>query len=233
MSSVEMEVRQALLAMQDLGYREFHSRLIPGVDPEKIIGVRTPALRKYAKEFGKTENAAEFLKTLPHASYEENNLHGFLIEGMKDYDTCVAYLDAFLPWVNNWATCDMISPGIFKKNREKLVGKIREWVVSGHTYTIRFGIGMLMSLYLDEDFAPEYPELVASVTSGEYYVNMMIAWYFATALAKQYEAVLTYLLERRLCVWVHNKTIQKAVESNRISKDIKQYLRMLRIRDQG
>ena len=233
MSSVEMEVRQALLAMQDLGYREFHSRLIPGVDPEKIIGVRTPALRKYAKEFGKTENAAEFLNTLPHASYEENNLHGFLIEGMKDYDTCVAYLDAFLPWVDNWATCDMISPGIFKKNREKLVGKIREWIVSGHTYTIRFGIGMLMSLYLDEDFAPEYPELVASVISGEYYVNMMIAWYFATALAKQYEAVLPYLLERRQCVWVHNKTIQKAVESNRISKDIKQYLRTLRIREQS
>ena len=152
---------------------------------------------------------------------------------MKDYDTCVAYLDAFLPWVDNWATCDMISPGIFKKNREKLVGKIREWIVSGHTYTIRFGIGMLMSLYLDEDFAPEYPELVASVISGEYYVNMMIAWYFATALAKQYEAVLPYLLERRLCVWVHNKTIQKAVESNRISKDIKQYLRTLRIREQS
>lgn len=232
MSSVEAEVREALYALGDPEYKKFHSGLIPNIAPERIIGVRTPALRKFAKEFAKSEHVAEFLQALPHASYEENNLHGFLIEGMKEYDTCIAALNAFLPWVDNWATCDMVSPKVFKKNREKLIGQIRIWMASDHTYTIRFGIGMLMRLYLDDGvFTAQYPQMVADIRSQEYYVNMMIAWYFATALAKQYETVLPYVEERRLPVWVHNKTIQKAVESSRITKEAKAYLRSLRIKE--
>lgn len=229
-AAVEEAVREALYALQDLEYRDFQSRLIPNIDKETVIGVRTPALRKFAKQFGKTSEAAAFMQTLPHACYEENNLHGFLIEGIKDYDTCIACLDAFLPWVDNWATCDLMSPGVCKKHLPELLTPIGRWIASGHTYTVRFGIGMLMRFYLDEAFRPEYPEMVAGIRSGEYYVNMMIAWYFATALAKQYDAVLPYLTERRLADWTHNKTIQKAVESYRITKEQKAFLRTLRVK---
>lgn len=233
MLPVEIKVREALYALQDREYQAFHSKLIPNVDPRTVIGVRTPALRKFAKEFGKTEDAAEFLKALPHGCYEENNLHGFLIEGIKEYDTCVAYLEAFLPYVDNWATCDMMAPKVLGKHTDRLMGRIERWISSQHTYTIRFGIGMLMRFYLDENFDPACPAMVAGVQSEEYYVNMMIAWYFATALARQYDAVLPYLTEQRLSPWVHNKTIQKAVESRRIDREVKSYLRTLRIGKQG
>lgn len=223
-------IQKELFAMQDLQYREFHSRLMPMVEKERIIGVRTPELRKYAGKLGKRQEAEDFLAQLPHFYYEENNLHGFLIEKCKDYDRCVVLLDAFLPYIDNWATCDMVRPKVLKQDLPALFEKIREWTASGQTYTIRYGIGLLMQFYLEEAFSPEYPELVSGIRSEEYYVNMMIAWYFATALAKQPEAILPYLEERRLPEWVHRKTIQKAIESNRITREQKAYLRTLRVR---
>ena len=229
--NTEEYVREKLFEMQDLGYRDFQSKLMPNIDKENIIGVRTPELRKFAKEFSKTPEALEFTKLLPHRYYEENNLHGFIIETVKDFDDCIAAIDAFLPYVDNWATCDLMSPKVFTKNKEKLFVKIKEWLASEKTYTIRFGIEMLMSHYLDEDFSPEYLEKVSKLRSDEYYVNMMIAWYFATALAKQYDAALPYITEKRLAVWVHNKTIQKAVESYRITDEQKAFLKQLKIKE--
>ena len=227
--AVIIQVQQELSAMQDEAYREFHSRLIPNIAPERIIGVRTPQLRSYAKQFAKREEAADFLQQLPHTYYEENNLHAFLIEQIKDYDTCVAEWNRFLPYVDNWATCDMPMPKVFKKHLPELLLQIRQWMDSGETYTVRFGIGMLMRLYLEpETFSPEYPVWVSQVHSDEYYVNMMVAWYFSTALAKQWESVIPYIEERRLSQWCHNKSIQKAVESNRITPEQKDYLRGLR-----
>ncbi len=223
-------VRGRLFELQDLAYRDFHAKLIPTVDQEKVIGVRTPALRKFAKEFGKSEEAGEFMKVLPHDYYEENNLHGFLIEGFKDYEQCICALDAFLPYVDNWATCDMMAPKVFKKHLPELEHKIDEWMASEHAYTVRYGIGMLMRFYLDEEFRVEYLAKAAAVESEEYYVKMMIAWYFATALAKQYEAALPFIEERRLEKWTHNKAIQKAVESNRITAEQKKYLRTWKIK---
>ncbi len=223
-------VRGRLFELQDLAYRDFHAKLIPTVDQEKVIGVRTPALRKFAKEFGKSEEAGEFMKVLPHDYYEENNLHGFLIEGFKDYEQCICALDAFLPYVDNWATCDIMAPKVFKKHLPELEHKIDEWMVSEHAYTVRYGIGMLMRFYLDEEFRVEYLAKAAAVESEEYYVKMMIAWYFATALAKQYEAALPFIEERRLEKWTHNKAIQKAVESNRITAEQKKYLRTWKIK---
>lgn len=230
MSNERDYIQQRLFDLQDLEYRAFHSKLMPTVDPAKIIGVRTPALRKLAKEIAKTSEAKPFLQTLPHEYYEENNLHAFLVEGMKDYDECIAAVNAFLPYVDNWATCDMMSPKCFKKHLAELLDSIKIWIASDWTYTIRFGIGMLMKFYLDDEFDPAYPEMVAAVRSEEYYVNMMIAWYFATALAKQYDAILPFIEERRLDVWTHNKAIQKAVESYRITKEQKEYLKSLKIR---
>ena len=227
------QVQKELFEMQDKGYREFHSKLIPNIDPARIIGVRTPQLRSYAKQFGKRPEAGAFLRQLPHTYYEENNLHAFLIEQIKDYDSCVAEWNRFLPYVDNWATCDMPSPKVFKKHLPELLTQIRQWMNSGETYTVRFGIGMLMRLYLEpESFSPEYPKWVAAVRSDEYYVNMMVAWYFATALAKQWEAVILYIKERRLSQWCHNKSIQKAVESHRITLEQKNYLRSLRWKDE-
>lgn len=214
-----------LFELQDLEYRDFHAKLMPTVDKEKVIGVRTPALRKFAREFGKSEEAGEFMKVLPHDYYEENNLHGFLIEGIKDYEQCICALDAFLPYVDNWATCDMMAPKVFKKHLPELEHKIDEWMASEHAYTVRYGIGMLMRFYLDEGFRVEYLAKAAAVESEEYYVKMMIAWYFATALAKQYETALPFIEERRLEKWTHNKAIQKAVESSRITAEQKKYLR--------
>ena len=220
-----MDVQQELFALQDPAYRAFHSKLMPTVDPECIIGVRTPQLRKFAKAFAKTDAAAGFLRELPHRYYEENNLHGFLIESMREFDSAIAALDAFLPYVDNWATCDLMRPKVFLKQRDRLLPHIRRWMASTHPYTIRFGIEMLMVHFLDDAFRPEYLDWVADLRSDEYYVNMMIAWFFATALAKQYDAALPYLEKNRLAVWTHNKTIQKAVESDRISTEQKSYLR--------
>lgn len=224
------EIQKELFDLQDEKYREFSSSLMPTVDPERVIGVRTPDLRKLAKKLAKKPDIDEFLRCLPHQYYEEDNLHGFIIEGMKDYETCVQAMDAFLPYIDNWATCDLISPKVFKKHLPELLDKIREWIASDRVYTVRFGIGMLMSFYLDDAFDPEYLDMVCSVRSEEYYVNMMIAWYFATALAKQYDAAVPYIEEKRLDVWTHNKAIQKSVESRRITEEQKNYLRSLKIR---
>lgn len=223
------DIRNHLFDLQDLKYKDFHCKLIPTVDSDSVIGVRTPMLRKLAKEIT-SEEAEKFLKDLPHKYYEENNLHGFLIEKINDYDKCIEALNNFLPYVNNWATCDMMSPKVFKKNKAQLLNEIKSWMAAEDTYTIRFGIGMLMKYFLDEDFKPEFLSQVAEIKSDEYYIKMMIAWYFATALAKQYDAAVAYLEEMRLCVWVHNKTIQKAVESYRITDEQKEYLKALRIR---
>lgn len=224
------EIQKQLFGFQNLEYQSFHSKLIPNIDPGTIIGVRIPILRKYAKQLSKEKDVRVFLHTLPHDYYEENNLHGFLIELIKDYDQCIEEIDRFLPYVDNWATCDIIRPKVFKKHLPQLLEKIREWIASDHTYTIRFGIEMLMSFYLDDAFEEEYLQMVAEIRSEEYYVNMMIAWYFATALAKQYESAICYLEHPCMDVWTHNKAIQKAIESNRITKEQKDYLRSLKIR---
>ena len=227
------EIRNELFGMQDLKYRELQTGIIPSRDPQTLIGVRTPALRSYAKQLAKREDLSDFLNDLPHHYFDEDQLHAFIISEMKDYGTCMAELEKFLPFVDNWATCDQMSPKVFKKHKEELLVKIREWIASDRPYTVRFGIGMLMQHFLDEDFDPAYPELAAGIRSEEYYVKMMIAWYFATALAKQYEAVLPYIENQRLDVWTHNKAIQKAIESYRITPEQKEYLRTLKIRRDG
>ena len=224
------KVQAELFEMQDLTYRDFHAKLIPTIDKETVIGVRTPMLRAYAKKFGKTADAVTFLEVLPHKYYEENNLHGLLIEQIKDYPACIAAIERFLPYVDNWATCDMIALRTMKKHLDVFIQEVYSWMASDHPYIVRFGIGMLMRYYLDEQFKPEYPEKVAEIKSDEYYVNMMRAWYFATALAKQYDQILPYLEEKKLDTWTHNKTIQKAVESYRIASEQKCYLRTLRIK---
>ncbi len=223
-------IREQLFGLQDTQYRDFHSALMPTVPKEKVIGVRTPVLRKLARQLAGTPQAEAFLHTLPHDYYEENNLHAFLIESIRDYGTALAETEKFLPYIDNWATCDGFCPKVFAKHKAELLAHIRRWLDSGEIYTMRYAMGMLMRYYLDEDFRPEYLEWVAGVHSKEYYVNMMRAWYFATALAKQPDAALPWLTERRLDVWTHNKTIQKAVESFRISDEMKQQLRSLRIR---
>lgn len=228
MTDIKDEIRERLFALQDLKYREFQSRLMPTVPKEKVIGVRTPMLRKLALELLKAGKASEFMKHLPHDFYEENNLHGFFIETIGNFEECIAALDVFLPYVDNWATCDMMSPKILKKEPQKLMEVIRRWISSENSYMVRYALGCLMKYYLEEEFSEEYLEMAAEVKSGEYYIRMMQAWYFATALAKQYEAVLPYLEERRLDSWVHQKTIQKAVESHRITKEKKDYLKSLR-----
>lgn len=219
-----------LFILADEDYKKFHSKLMPNISPDKIIGIRTPILRKFAKEFYKNSDIDAFLDSLPHEYYEENNLHAMLIEQIKDYDTAVQRTEEFLPYIDNWATCDIFSPPVFKKHPAELYEKIKIWLRSEHTYTKRFGITKLMSLYLDENFKEEQLSLVSEIRSDEYYVNMAGAWYFATALAKQYEASLPYLVNRQLDEWVHNKTIQKAVESYRISSEQKEYLKTLKIK---
>ena len=223
------KVHAELFEMQDHTYRDFHAKLMPTIDKETVIGVRTPMLRAYAKKFGKTADAVTFLEVLPHKYYEENNLHGLLIEQIKDYPACIAAIERFLPYVDNWATCDMIALRTMKKHLDVFIQEVYSWMASDHPYIVRFGIGMLMRYYLDEQFKPEYPKKVAEIKSDEYYVNMMRAWYFATALAKQYDQILPYLEEKKLDTWTHNKTIQKAVESYRIAPEQKRYLRTLRI----
>ncbi len=224
------EIRKELFDLRDEAYAQFQVKLIPTAEADSFIGVRTPALRTYAKTVAKHPEADIFLSDLPHKYFDENQLHAFVLSEIKDFDVCIRRVEAFLPYVDNWATCDQMSPKVFKKHKEQLLPRIRPWIASSETYTIRFGIGMLMSHFLDDDFDPAYPEMVAKLVSEEYYVNMMIAWYFATALAKQYESIVPYIEEQRLSVWTHNKTIQKAVESYRITPEQKAYLKTLKVR---
>lgn len=225
-----MKVIEELMQLQDKDYGDFQSKLIPDMPREKLIGVRTPDVRKLAKAFAKDPECQQFLNALPHNYYEEYILHGILISEMKDYDQCITYLENFLPYVDNWAVCDLMNPKPFKNNRDKLLEKIKVWIKSKHTYTCRFAMLMLMKHFLDEDFKSEYLKMPASVHSDEYYVNMMIAWYFATALAKQWDATIPYFEQPVMDKWTHNKAIQKARESYRVTKEQKEYLKTLKIK---
>lgn len=222
------EIRNELFKMQDTAYRDFNSKLIPTVDKSLFIGVRTPELRKYAKQLAKREDIEEFLHSLPHKYFDENQLHAFIVSEIKDFKSCVDRVNEFLPYIDNWATCDQLSPKVFKKHHKELITYIKEWLKSDKVYTLRFGIGMLMEHFLDEDFDISYLETVSNIRSDEYYVNMMIAWYFATALVKRYESILPFIEKRSLDIWTHNKAIQKAVESLRISDEKKEYLKNLK-----
>jgi 3-methyladenine DNA glycosylase AlkD len=222
------EIQCRLFALQDLSYKDFSSKLIPTADPDTVIGVRTPELRKLAKEYAFTPVSERFLAELPHRYFEENNLHGFLIEQIRDYDAAIDALEAFLPFIDNWATCDQTTPKVFQKNLPELFERIKIWLKSDKPYTVRYAIGMLMRFYLDGAFQPEIPALVAEIRSDMYYVNMMIAWYFATALCKRPEEAMKILKARRLDKWTHNKALQKAMESRRISPEQKAYLRSLK-----
>ena len=223
------ELQNVLFSMADEKYRDFHSKLMPTVPKEKIIGIRTPILRKFAKDFSKNPEAKIFLSELPHEYYEENNLHAFLLEYITDFEECADAVTEFLPFVDNWATCDSMSPKIFGKHKEKLLEYIEKWLSAGDTYSVRFGIKMLMEHFLGEDFDIKYPERVAKIKSEEYYIRMMQAWYFATALAKQYCSVLPFIEEKRLEKQTHNKAIQKSIESFRITGEQKIYLKTLKI----
>ena len=222
------KLQKQLFELQDLKYRDFHSKLMPETDKETVIGIRTPVLRKFAKEFAGTSEAEAFLRQLPHRYYEENNLHMMLITGIKDYEKCMEEIQRFLPCIDNWATCDYPAPKCFARHKDQVLEEAKRWISSGETYVIRYGIGMLMRLVLDEDFSSEYLEMTAAVQSQEYYVNMMIAWYFATALAKQWDATVPYIEQHKLSDWVHRKTVQKAVESYRITPEQKEYLKGFR-----
>lgn len=224
------EIQKRLFTLQDNGYREGSRKLNPTVDPDTIIGVRIPALRALAKELKGSEEAARFRSTLPHRYFEEYQLHAFLIGPIKDFDEALYETERLLPYLNSWALTDSMRLKAFDKAPEKLLPHIERWLQSAHPYTVRYGILCLMNLFLDDRFVAVYPDLVAAVHSEEYYVRMMQAWYFATALAKQYDAALPYLTEHRLDKWVHNKTIQKAIESYRITDEQKVYLRTLRIK---
>lgn len=222
------ELQKTLFSLSDEKYKEFFSPLVPNIDKRRIIGVRTPQLKALAKDFYQKPEGREFMASLPHEYYEENNIHGFMIERIKDFDECLRETEKYLPYIDNWSSCDQLRPAVFKKHRPELLEKIKVWICSDEVYTVRFAIGMLMVHFLDEDFSTEYPELVGKIRTEEYYVNMMSAWYFATALAKQYDSVLPYFTERRLQPFVHNKAIQKAVESRRVSDERKAFLRTLK-----
>ena len=223
------EIQDLLFAKQDIKYRDFQAPLFPNIDKQRMVGVRTPDLKKLAKELFGSETANKFIETLPHRYFDENQLHAFIISLVKDYETCLKEVDRFLPYIDNWGTCDQLSPKVFAKHKDELIIPIKKWLKNKHTYTIRFAIGMLMQHYLDESFKEEYMKMVASIKSEEYYVNMMIAWYFATALAKQWNSSIKYIEDKCLDPWVHNKTIQKAVESYRINDDQKTYLKSLKV----
>ena len=224
-----MEITKRLFELQDEKYADFQAKLTPGIPRESFIGVRVPQVRTLAKSYYKDLESADFLQELPHQYYDENMLHGLVLSEMKDFEACVKAVDAFLPYVDNWAVCDIMSPKVFRKHKEELLPVIKRWVASDQVYACRFGIEMLMSHYLDQDYKPEYLEIVAAVRSEEYYVNMMIAWFFATALAKQWDTVIPYIEENRLEPWVHNKTIQKAREGYRITPEQKEYLKGLKV----
>ena len=225
------KIVEELFRMQDKDYALMQTKIIPTVAADRIIGVRTPALRTFAKSLYKDSDTDAFLSSVPHQYFDEDQLHAFVLSLEKDFDKCIAEVEAFLPYIDNWATCDQLSPKVFKKEPEKLLPYIQSWIKSDRTYTVRFAIGMLMQHFLDERFDVKYADLAAAVRSEEYYVNMMIAWYFATALAKQYESILPYLEEKRLDDWVHNKAIQKSVESYRITDEQKTYLKTLKVRN--
>ncbi len=222
------DIRKELKKLQDKGYRDMQVTIIPTVEADSIIGVRTPALRQLAKELSKREDVSKFLEDVPHKFFEENQLHAFILSGMKDAESCIRLVDEFLPYVDNWATCDQMSPKVFKKHKQLLLEYVDKWIRSEHTYVKRFAIGMLMEHFLDEDFKTSYLTKVSKIRSEEYYVNMMIAWYFATALAKQYEDTLPFIEKQKLDKWTHNKSIQKAVESYRITPEQKEYLKTLK-----
>ena len=225
------EIIPCLKNAEDISYRDFQANLIPGIDRHRFIGVRTPQLKAFAKEISKDKKlSGAFIGSLPHKYFDENQLHAFILNEIKDFDECVTRVSEFLPYIDNWATCDQLSPKVFAKNRDGLLPYIDKWVKSEQTYTVRFGIGMLMRHFLDDDFDIKYPQAISEIKSDEYYINMMVAWYFATALAKQYEAILPFIEEKRLGTWVHNKTIQKAVESYRITDAQKKYLKSLKIK---
>ena len=225
----EQEIISELFRKQDAAYAALQIKILPTVDPDRIIGVRTPDLRSFAKTLFSDKGTDSFLACLPHLYFDEDQLHAFIISLEKDFEKCISDVKRFLPYIDNWATCDQLSPKAFKKEPEKLLPYIRTWIRSDHTYTVRFAIGMLMQHFLDARFSTDYADMVAGIRSEEYYINMMIAWYFATGLAKQYDRMLPYLENRMLDAWTHNKTIQKSVESYRISDQQKQYLRSLRI----
>ena len=223
-----MSVYEKLLTVKDDEYREFQVKLVPNISPDSILGVRTPDMRKIAKEVSQSDERDSFLKELPHKYYEENLVHFFIISTIKDFDECIAAVETFLPYIDRWPVSDQSSPKVFKKNHNKLIPYIRKWIASDHVYTARFGIRMLMNEYLGEDFKEEYLELAASNKGEDYYLKMMVAWYFATALAKRYDESVKYIEERKLDEWVHKKAIQKAVESYRVSDEHKQYLKSFR-----
>ena len=223
------EITSQLLKMQDKEYSAFQARIIPSVEKEKILGIRTPQLRTLAKSLAKEEDTETFLQSLPHKYFEENQLHAFLLSLEKDFNKCISQIENFLPHIDNWATCDQLSPKSFKKEKEKLLPYIKTWIKSEKTYTVRFAIGMLMQYFLDENFCDQYASMVAKIKSDEYYVNMMRAWYFATALAKQYDLVLPYIQQKKLDAWTHNKAIQKSIESYRITDEQKSYLKTLKV----
>lgn len=223
-------VIEQLFELQDLSYKDFHKKLIPNIDEDDIIGVRTPVLRKFAKEFAKSELKDEFLNSLPHKYYDENNLHAFVIEAIKDYDECINKIDKFLPYIDNWATCDSLSPKIFKKHKKEVYDKIKIWLKSDKTYTVRFAIVTLLANYLDDDFEEEMLTLVTDIKSEEYYINMAIAWYVSMALVKQYDSTIKLIQSKKLDKFTHNKSIQKAIESYRVDDDKKKYLRTLKIK---
>ncbi|MCQ2455267.1 MAG: DNA alkylation repair protein [Clostridia bacterium] len=223
-----MAVKDRLFELSDKKYADFQAKLTPTIDRKKFIGVRVPNVRKLAKELYNSNNYADFLKELPHEYYDENMLHGLILSELKDYDDCVKKVDSFLPYVDNWAVCDIMSPKCFKKNKDRLIEKIVEWSANNQTFTSRFGIEMLMTHFLDDEFKPKYLEIPSGVRLEDYYSKMMVAWFFATALAKQWDATIPYLKENRLEIWTHNKTIQKAIESYRINDEQKAYLRTLK-----
>jgi len=224
-----MTIQERLFALQDSKYADFQENLTPGITREQIIGVRVPKIRTLAKEIAKEDDTKEFLSSLPHKYYDENMLHSVLLSGIRDYEECMSGVEAFLPYVDNWATCDTLLPKVFSKHKDDLLVKIRQWAKSSHTYTCRFGIHMLMTHFLDDDFKEEYLEIPAAIHSDEYYIKMMNAWYYATALAKQWDATIRIIEDRRLEPWVHNKSIQKARESYRITDEQKEYLKSLKV----
>ena len=223
-----MSVYERLSKFRNEKYRDFQSKLVPNISKDLILGVKTPEMRKIAKDIKGTQEAEDFLKELPHKYYEENLVHFFLIAMIKDFDECVEAVETFLPYVDCWPVCDQASPNVFKKNHSKILPLIKKWIDSDHVYTSRFGMRMLMNEFLGDDFKPEYLEWVASVKGEDYYVKMMVAWYFATALAKQYDESVIYIEKRRLDPWTHKKAIQKAIESFRVSDEHKEFLKTLR-----
>ena len=224
------DIREDLFANQDVKYRDFQSKLTPTIEAKTAIGVRTPVLRKLAKDYSKRQDVDDFLADLPHKYFDENQLHAFILSEIKDFDECMGKLERFLPFVDNWATCDQMSPKCFKKNHEKLLPYLNKWIKSDDTYTVRFAIVTFMAHFLDDDFDEGYLKLVSDIKSDEYYINMAIAWYFATALAKQYDKTIPYIENKTLDVWTHNKAIQKSIESYRVTAEHKEYLKSLKIK---